>query len=223
MISAYEQRERCKQYVRAALDASNMSRADFAAACGMKSVASVRNYICGSVCPYAERIASIYAATGVKPEDYGLNVMRGMECAEEMRELFKAGHTMSELAKATRMNRATISRLIDNDSASIATILTLEEAWRAYNVPERINDPEFAASVATKTPQTRTERELHWIERVWGVLAETAKSIRDGFWTWQSATLYNFELELITDDLYEFRAIRASSGDISTRREVHIA
>lgn len=223
MISVYEQRELCSRFVRDALNTSNMSVEDFVAACGIKNAHQMNDYLRGSVCPTVSRIMIMHKLTGLRPDDYGMPLIRGEQLVEEMRSYVRCGHSQAEFVKATRCDKNIINALINGGSVTMNSVYKFVEGWQKYNVPTLINDPEFAEMLIRKGPVTRSDKELRWIKQIWGGLAESAKQIREGFWVWFSESLYKLELEHISDDLYEFRGIFNATGDVSTRREVHIA
>lgn len=223
MISTYEMRQISRRYVRDALQASGLNTDDFASACRIKCAKQMRDYIAGVVCPTVDRMLLMHKASGIRPDDYGLPLLKCNALTEEMRQGIRNGHAQAEFVKATQCDKNIINALVNGNGVTLASVMKFVEAWEKYNVPALISDPEFAASTIRKAPKTRSEKEHHWIERVWGGLAESAKQIRNGFWIWFSDSIYRLELELISDDLYEFRGIVNSTGEISTRREVHIA
>lgn len=217
------QRDRCRKYVAAAFEASGMDHQQFADACHISSKRCLLEYMRGNACPGMGCLSTMYKLTGICPDDYGIPIIGAEKCAEEMRALVKQGHTLAEFIKATRLDKVVISHIVEGKSVSLASMINFEEAWRKYNVPQRICDPEFIASVKRDRPITRTDKEFSWIERVWGCIAESAKQIRDGFWIWQTDSIYDLELELVSGDTYEFRGIYKATGEISTRREIHIS
>lgn len=227
MLTPVQQRELSGNYVRAALqisglDAQRMERR------GILPAWVVNDYLRGAYCPSVERLLKIQDVTGVSPDDYGLPVNEGMQRLQDMRKLWRDGHTISEIAYITGIPAKTVNRTLDRNDPTLKTLLRLVEAWREKNIDEYINTPEFAeefkhARTAGCILDFRAEREKSYIRSAWGpIMADEAVRTSEGRWEWYTETLYKITLEMISGTLYRLRVHSMRDGGLSLEREVII-
>lgn len=215
-------RKHCQAYVRAAVESSGLSRREFANKSGDYTEYALAKYINGTNCPGLERLLAMYNLTAVAPDDYGLPLLDALDCVDQMRDMFVKGRSVSYFVKATGMRKDVIENLIEFRAVSLKSILKFRDIWIKKNIPRRIEDGVFLPTMRFNADDSRSERELHWIETMWKSLAKTAQQIRDGFWIWYTDSLFRLELEHIADDRYTFRSVIRKNEQIFTSREVQI-
>ena len=227
MLTPIQQRELSANYIRAALQISGLD-AQLMERRGKLPAWMINDYLRGAYCPSISRMFEIQALTGVSPDDYGLPVNEGMKRLEDMRKLWRDGHTISEIAYITGIPAKTVNRTLDRNDPTLKTVLRLVEAWREKNIGEYIKTPEFAEEFRRARTDNiildyRAEREKSYIRNSWGaIMADEAVRTSEGRWEWHTGTLYKITLEMISGTLYRLRVHSMRDGGLRLEREVTI-
>ena len=140
-------RQRTARFVRAALEAANMSAREFAKVVGIAGNTHISGYAAGKYSPAVDKILRMYEVTGVSPGAFNLPIINALKCAKRMREMIREGNTVSEFAKALKpFHRLATEKLIEGHPVTTLNLVMFHYWWHENNVEKLVQDPAFCES-----------------------------------------------------------------------------